>query len=475
MARSQELFAFWIAGAVLISWQLFVPPIIGLADQGDFVRILGPLGYAPEPKGPEHKYSYLTRKYVWDPSYREPRWEQISSEFIPATIAVLLNRGLFSSQQFDLTIVGFVHAAFFLLALYRLLRALQPLANYRIAWLAVLFILTDVAYVAYWNSLYTEPASCIWLLFLIAETILLCTSDKVGALPIARWSIFAVLLITAKTQNAWLCAPLAIYGFLLVWRAAYPSARCVAAAGVVAVLAAGVVMYRSLLPAPRLVGIYNMIFMAVLPESKDPASDLKALRLDPKYVQYSGTLAWSPNTGIADGYLVNAVQAAVTPITLVEFYVRRPSRMWTHIRSLLPMALSLRPEFCGNFDPAAGKPPGAKSYNFAIWSQFHERILSSIAVFLLVLVAITPLGCGIILSKRKLALSFRRSLEMAMLLAACCLLAFLSAAFGDAWDNVKHQYLFNLLLDVGIVWVALVGLSALQAVLRKGAGIAVVN
>ena len=28
----------------MIFWQLFVPPIIGLADQGDFLRVLGPLG-----------------------------------------------------------------------------------------------------------------------------------------------------------------------------------------------------------------------------------------------------------------------------------------------------------------------------------------------------------------------------------------------------------------------------------------------
>ncbi len=364
--------------------------------------------------------------------------------------------------------VGFVHAVLFLAALYRLLRAIRPLANHRIAWVAVLLILTDVAYVAYWNSLYTEPASCIWLLFLAAETIPLCTTGTATAWPLARWSIFAVLLITAKTQNAFLCAPLAVYGFLLAWRAQDSKARLVAIAGVVAVLAGGVVMYRSLLPAPRILGIYNMIFMAVLPESKDPASDLKSLGLDPKYVRYSGTLAWSPNTGVADGYLVNAIQAAVTPITVVEFYVRRPSRMWTHIRSVLSVALSLRPEFCGNFDQSAGKPPGARSYSFAIWSQFHERFLSSIAVFLLGALTITPLACAVaLLSRRKFAPSFRRSLEVTMILATCCLLAFLSAAFGDAWDNVKHQYLFNLLLDVSIVWVALAGLSALQRALPR--------
>ena len=51
----RELWIWGILATAIISWQLFLPPIIGLADQGDFVRILGPLGYAPKPKSPEHK------------------------------------------------------------------------------------------------------------------------------------------------------------------------------------------------------------------------------------------------------------------------------------------------------------------------------------------------------------------------------------------------------------------------------------
>ena len=70
-----------------VAWQLFIPPIIGLADQGDFVRLLGPFGFAPQPKGPEHKYEFVTRTFVRDPSYRAPNWEQITSEFIFAEAA----------------------------------------------------------------------------------------------------------------------------------------------------------------------------------------------------------------------------------------------------------------------------------------------------------------------------------------------------------------------------------------------------
>ena len=46
----------------------------------------------------------------------------------------------------------------------------------------------------------------------------------------------------------------------------------------------------------------------------------------------------------------------------------------------------------------------------------------------------------------------RRRAELAICLAACCLTAFCVAAFGDAWDSVKHQFLFNLLLDTCLVF-----------------------
>ena len=112
MSRTLQLCVVLALAGTILGWQLFVPPIVGLADQGDFARVLGPLGYAPVPKGPDHKYWYVTRTFVKDPSYREPRWEQISSEFILATVAVTLNRVLRGPATFDITVFGFLRRRF---------------------------------------------------------------------------------------------------------------------------------------------------------------------------------------------------------------------------------------------------------------------------------------------------------------------------------------------------------------------------
>src|SRR5208337_15447 len=57
---------FVAAAAVIISWQLFLPPIVGLADQGDFARVIGLFGFGAQDKTTE--YAFVARKYVPDPN-----------------------------------------------------------------------------------------------------------------------------------------------------------------------------------------------------------------------------------------------------------------------------------------------------------------------------------------------------------------------------------------------------------------------
>jgi len=199
--------------------------------------------------------------------------------------------------------------------------------------------------------------------------------------------------------------------------------------------------------------LYDAVFFGILPGSPDPKADLKALGLDPSYARYSGTVAWGPGTGVADGALVRAIQANVGPFELMEFYLKRPERMWQRLRVLLPSALSLRPEFCGNFERDAGRFPGARSEGVAFWNWFHERCLSRIAYFLLCELVFVVVGGGLtLLFERESSPVTRRWAELAICLAACCLTAFCVAAFGDAWDSVKHEFLFNLLLDTSLVF-----------------------
>lgn len=437
-------FRFWLFGAAaaILAYQLFVPPIVGLADQGDFIRVIRPFGYGPEPTSVNLKYNFVPRRYVPDSGYRALDWEQPTSESLPVAAAILLNRLVSKDGSLNIEVVGFTHALLFLAAFASLLSAIQGIFGGAILGAFATLALTDVGYAAYWNSLYREPAACIALILLLAETIRICRRGEVSMSVYVRWTLWAILLIGAKPQYAPLALPLVLFLF----RRRQPGQGLYAAA----ILGTAVLSVATIPKAEGSAATYNLIFDAVLPESKDPSADLKALGLDPRFAHFSGTHTWSEGTGFYEPGLLGVIGTRVTPVSVARFYLQRPARLWRHVHLLMRQAASLRPEFSGNFEQSAGYPPGARSHAFSLWSAIHEHVLGKAMVIELLLMIAAPL-LALLPAPRLRRSPNRRWIEFAGLLASCGVLAFLAAAFGDARDNVKHMFLFNLLLDALVV------------------------
>jgi hypothetical protein len=422
------------AVAAILAFQLFIPPITGLSDQGDFGRMIGRFGYGPADKSMPLTAGFVQPKYVRDPSSRIPILEQAGPEYLFVGTAVALNRLISKDGSLDIRVVGFVHAIAFLAAFAWLLRVTGP-----ITWIVAAIALTDVGYVAYWNSFYTEPATCIFFLVLAAESIGICRSgSEIKPWQLARWCLWASMLVWAKSSNYPLAAVLAPFALYLGWRA--KNTRVAGTVGTFAIAAFAILTMQTRPKPMQRATTYTSIFMAILPESLTPAADLQELGLDPNLASFSGTGAWTPRTAfpaLYDQVLVHSVTGA----TVARFYLQHPTRIWRRTKALLPVAFSLRPEWCGNFEPSAGRPEGAKTTSFTLWSQFHEHLLSPVARVILIALALLPL------------IAFRRGLRFQFFgaLAACTMIAFLTAACGDAWDNVKHMYLFNLLLDATLI------------------------
>src|SRR5258708_17663865 len=152
----------WIAvllAAGLISFVIFVPPVVGLADNGDFVKISGRFDlYLPNQSN-----GFADSTYQIDPQHHW-RGDVISSEILPAALAVGLNR-IFSSRTFDMRWIGAVHAALYLLAFYLALPLMRGLSVIRrvILMAAIVAILGDVMYVSALSSFYMDTTAWIFL------------------------------------------------------------------------------------------------------------------------------------------------------------------------------------------------------------------------------------------------------------------------------------------------------------------------
>lgn len=437
-------FVLAAAGAIL-AYQLFIPPVIGLADQSDFKRTIGRFGYGAVHSDGSLNIAFVEPKYVPNPSFRQPAWDQFTSEYLFVGTALLFNMLLSKDGSLDVTVIGLVHALAFLAVFVRFLFVTRSCHARILLWIGALIIFTDVGYVSYWNSFYMEPASGLFALLLLTESVDICLRRAVSANRLTRWSLWAILLVLAKPQNAPAGLLLGAFCALVLrsW-AVTKTARYSAWVGSAAIVAASITAYVTAPVEMRDANTYNLVFLAIVPESRNSTADLKALGLDPRLRDYSATGTWSPNTAFPALHQSGAIGKVVTLPSVVRFYILRPTRMWRHIQAKLPIATSLRPEWCGNFEPSAGFPPGARSRAFALWSTFHERVLVHGIKYILFLLPVPPLW-GVL--RRIRGMRSELSVEFFGLLALCCLASFFTALFGDAWDNVRHLYLFNLLLD----------------------------
>ena len=190
-----------------------------------------------------------------------------------------LNKLISKDGSLDIRVVGFVHAITFLAAFTWLLRVTGP-----ITCIVAAIALTDVGYVAYWNSFYTEPATCIFLLLLAAESIGMCNGRQISWSQLARWSLWASMLVWAKSSNYPLAAVLAPFALYLGWRA--KNTRVAGTAGALAIAAFAILTMQTRPQPMQRATTYNSILMAILPESPTPAADLQDLGLDPKLARF---------------------------------------------------------------------------------------------------------------------------------------------------------------------------------------------
>ena len=111
-----------IAG--LLFFQLLIPPIVGLADNGDYARVLQPVGLESTAEGYAERYgSYVNRKYRTIP--RTGKHPMYSSELLLAATAVQFDRLITADDEFDLAVLGAVHLAGYLIGIYLILLATQ--------------------------------------------------------------------------------------------------------------------------------------------------------------------------------------------------------------------------------------------------------------------------------------------------------------------------------------------------------------
>jgi multidrug transporter EmrE-like cation transporter len=365
-----------ISAAVVVAAQLFIPPAVGVADNGDFGKIMAPAGLAYRTDSYAERYwrwAHLTFAIVKPEPF--PGWYK-SSETLLALAAVDLSRLLRPGKDFDIRILGLLHALLLLAFLALLAAATRelPMGAQAAILAAAAFFYTDVGYVALFNSLYSQTASLLFLLLTIGVAALSVRRGRLEGILLPAYFGAAALFVCSKPQEFVHGPLLAFLGLVLAgasWRDGLrPPATRLALA-----LCAAAVVYYAAIPRREIreIGVYHTVFMELLPASPDPGRDLDELGLDRSLLRYSGVNAYQPEAPLADpGFRARFFDRCGYGKVL-GFYLRHPARSWDRLERAGRAAFTLRPGRPGNFSREDGFPPETRATHFSAWSSLRSR------------------------------------------------------------------------------------------------------
>ena len=447
-----------LAAAAILSAQLLVPPVLGLANNGDFEKVMGHAGLRYQTDRYEEKYfTHIVTKFSYSPAWDTTGY--LSSETVLARLAREAARFFFPDRPFDLRVLGALHAALLVAAIGGLVAAAGgwTAAAQACAALLLVFVFTDVGYAAPLNSFYSQSASLLFLLLTAAVVARALRQGGLGGWLLPVFLLCAAGFVGSKPQESLFGPPLALLALRLSPDRPTRATRWALGLGAAGLCVFSLWYYgRTPETAIRSVALYRTVFNELLTESPDPAADLAALGLDPGLANLAGRSAYGAESPRADPAFLAEFGRTMSYGKVLGFDLRRPARLLSRLLRAAPGGVRLRPGALGNFEKSApGYFPNRRSGRFALWSSAREKLMPVAPVWLGALIGGNLVAAAA--GWRRAGRAGRRAREAIALLALMAVVEFLVCALADSLESV-HRHLFtfhamcDLLLIADVVW-----------------------
>ena len=373
---------------VLISgFALFVPPLIGLADNGDFGRIMLPNGLRHErQRNPNDYFGYFNYRYDKLQYYNEVKADKSThSTIIKAAIA--LDDLFTKDKKFDIRFLAVINLAILALAIYWLVEVVQRMLDNKvlkyIMGLAAVVIFGDIGYTAYFNSFFGECVAYSFFLLSIAALLRFSVDQDVKMRYIVIFLFSSLIFIGSKNQyslNGVLC--FFILGSLLLLKV--PNWKKV----LTVVLGSGLLvfsiwMYQVIDEKIYLINKYHTITRGVLLFEPDAQNIVKKIGLDEQFALLAGTIYFDKTPVIDPKHeiLMDSFYPRYDIFSVALYYLKDPKAFAKIMKFGLKNSFAIRPEVLGNFARDSGRSYGEKANFFSLWSYIKENHVPNSAQF----------------------------------------------------------------------------------------------
>jgi hypothetical protein len=329
-----EMIVLIITGIILLN-TLFIYPVVGKSDNGDFVRLytfagLKDLGTTVE----THFDGYFHLKYLISgvgSSFFTGRNWTFGVIILKAAVFFQSLFSGFKNTLFDIRYQTFIYCLLFLAALFLIMRFSKLAKGLKLA-AGILFILffTDVGYIAYFNSFFGEAAVITFFFLSFGTFLYLISRENPEPVHFILFFLASAGFLTSKTQEI----PLLLF-MLIVYGGLYgfykeKKQRITVIAGSLLVIALCVNTYMRIDDYVNKCNLYQSVFTGVLKDSKTPEEDLKKLGLDTKFSVLAGTNFFQNNLAYDQmgKELLEGFYPKVSTFKVLAFYLKNPDRLW---------------------------------------------------------------------------------------------------------------------------------------------------
>ncbi|RAU94898.1 hypothetical protein DQG13_23035 [Paenibacillus sp. YN15] len=462
-----------VAAVIILAWLLLWKPVIGMADNGDFLRIMGTVGldYTDPSLTYEQKYfGWFIREFAMKGL---GLGGYASTSLLPVMIGKLLCLAT-GRELFDMRAVAVVYGALFVAGAWLLLRFGKGRNMWGNALLGVLFVImfADIGYSAYYNSLFSEPMAYVAMLLTLGFVLALLRGAQPMGFYLWGFAIAAVLLIGAKVQNAPVGLLLALLGVRLGALRKGGGWRKKAGWLAVVLVAASVAIYVSLPREIKIINQYQTVFYGVLKGSENPAADLRELGLPEKLAVNAGTNYFEPAPiDQHDPVFEREYYPAFSHLKVGLFYLKHPGRFWDKLEVAGEHGMTIRPYYLGSFEQSEGLKAWELSDAFSLWSEFKHRVLPNKLWFILL---VFVLYYALLIRRYLDAFRLRDRIRLEVLagLGLVALFQFVTPVVGDGEaDLAKHLFGFNVSFDLMLWFGVMLLLERLPVRGRRGGAV----
>ncbi len=459
---------------------LLLPPLIGMADNGDFERVIYPRGiYHLGDTKEEQALDFFVSRYGIYQYYNEFRGGITTTQIPFIQLALFLNP-LFSADNsvFDIRALAFIMILYATITIYLLVdyvdHGKRDFAGYLAGFLSIYFFV-DVGYIAYYNSFFAEGISFISFIFAITCGLLLVQRRYNPYLLSGLMFLNAIILTFAKQQNA----PVGIlFGILFFILAFLLTKNRQPAAEKQAVLKNQTLFRFGMIGASGILSVAAVVVYLIIPEtfininklhsmtrgammvSENPEKTLGYFTIDRQYALLNNMIYYEryPVIDVESKLLADTFYSKYGYPSLVSYYLLHSVDFFRILSIAVENGYAVRPQSLGNYEKSAGFSPGAKSYFFAAHSTIKQNIAPRTAGFLLIWLLVV------------VAVNWKNPGKLMVLL--CAILIGLSQILvsiigaGDA-DISKHLFLYNVAFDLINYLLITAGLSQILTIFRK--------